>query len=346
MPIKVETYDFKSTRISEFRFVNDTSSTFVIRTNDNGNEIQAQNIIYTPNGLAEGEEFTIKIEKTTLSKISDNPSKKYYSRYKVNTTQYVLKFTYSKFSRTHALVKASNLGDLKKDNVIYKELEREYVFKTCYISEFTLNNDTNNNISVQTDSEPLATLQKNQSKTYTLSRLPEESIFKVIITSYDPKASKNFIYVISCYHSNYSNAYVKLNASTLNSINEKDIFFQTDTDHRSNHVKRLELHSVAGVGYCAKFRIYFKTPGSDKWDYKTSSSFSLGQHKYWDCIEELHLPDNTMVRPAVCSILNLVTKNVYKEKQHDDIWYVRHNSTTVKKYKCTGTVASPKIERY
>lgn len=226
-------------------------------------------------------------------------------------------------------------------------IEGKHIFNDVYISDFTLTNDTDNKVTVQTFTGNEFSVAKNKSKTYNLQSegIVEGGLFTAFITITNPKTSKDDIYIVNFHYSTFSSAKGQINVSSIKTICEANVYVNREDDHRSNHVKRLVLHSVAGVGYVAKFRVYYKKPGSSNWESATSGKFSLGKSKYWDCIEELNLPDNTMVQPAVCSILNIISGKVHKEKKHSDIWYVRRASTVVREYKCTGTVGTPQISR-
>lgn len=220
---------------------------------------------------------------------------------------------------------------------------------TTHISSVRITNDTNENIEVkmQSTTRLLQTMLVAPGSDFFYhianGMLSEEELITITVTPFLGEEE----YYLYFHYSTFSDAYAQVNAKNIFNLNVNlsRIIPNPECDHFSNHVKRLELHSVAGVGYVARFRVYYKKPGCAE-DYSTSKTFNLGKSKYWDCIDELNLPDNTEVRAAVCSILNLITKKVYRVKIHSDVWYVRHDSSAIRKYKCKGTVGSPKIERY
>lgn len=230
-------------------------------------------------------------------------------------------------------------------------------FTSHHIKEFTISNNTNDTITVEVlvGSQTLynQTIDLNNSYTFNLNdgRCSDEQ--KITVYVYK-ELNSDVRYSLYFYYNFYTDTTASLSTSNITdttiSINESIIYSNIQNDHTLNHVKRLVLHAVPGVGYVAKFRVYYHRPEWDateprRWDYKTSGTFRLGKSKYWDCIEELDLPDNAKVKVAVCSILNLITKKVYREQLSGDIWYVRRKSQVIREYNCTGTVGSPKISR-
>ena len=120
-----KTYNFKEAHIFKFKLLNNTTSFVSIqpKTSKNAVEVKSKGSkTYTIKNLAEGEEFSVCIEKTVKTKKRTGSSKKFKiikKRYR-----FILNFIYSKFSKAYALVKVSDIESLQENEVIQnKELD-------------------------------------------------------------------------------------------------------------------------------------------------------------------------------------------------------------------------------
>lgn len=220
-------------------------------------------------------------------------------------------------------------------------------YKSYRISRLKVTNTTNNKI--------ILTVKAGTNVVYETSITPSKSADKAFDTSSFYQGQEIYVtiakdqekteYVLTFTYSLFSDAYADINAKDVIDGNKNTcaVIKDSEKDYTDRHVKRLELHAVAGVGYAAKFRVYYKEPNSSTWNYRTSKSFPLGQHKYWDCKTELNLKPKSEVYAAVCS-LNILG-NIKKTVKSSDIWIYYPESTVIRKYKCTGTVGNPKISK-
>ncbi|ACX76184.1 hypothetical protein FSU_3169 [Fibrobacter succinogenes subsp. succinogenes S85] len=161
----------------------------------------------------------------------------------------------------------------------------------------------------------------------------EGSTFTILLSNNTAKsADKVEIHMFNFTYSKFSDSTATIDTSNLD---RENIINYPEDDHFADHVKRLVLENKGA--YIAKFRIHYYNAVTKEWGYKTSSSFTAGKSKYWDCITELHLPNNSIVFPEVVVVAG---KNKKCDKK---FYYVRQDSTKVVTYKCTGTTLKPSI---
>lgn len=160
--------------------------------------------------------------------------------------------------------------------------------------------------------------------------LNDGDIFTLFVEISDGSGKKthafNFVY------SRFSDAYASVNTAN---INTNTVLYNTETDHFSDHVKRIVLENRGA--YVAKLRVHYYDSEKKVFGSKTSGTMAVGKSKYWDGITELHLPNNSYMYPEVVVVWG-------KNKKCDSKrYYVRQDSTRVVTYKCTGTTLKPSI---
>ena len=161
----------------------------------------------------------------------------------------------------------------------------------------------------------------------------EGSTFTILLSNKTNKsADKVEIHLFNFTYSKFSDSTATIDTSNLD---KQDIINYPEDDHFANHVRRLVLENKGA--YVAKFRIHYYNAVTKEWGSRTSGSFSIGRSKYWDCISELHLPNNSIVFPEVVVVAG-------KNKKCDSkFYYVRQDSTKVVTYRCKGTTLKPSI---
>lgn len=197
--------------------------------------------------------------------------------------------------------------------------------KTSFTKKGKTNHPKFNNANTTARLTPLQNESFNLTTDLCLSD-GQEFTMEVEIISGSEKKSHAYYFI----YSNFSDAYVSIDTSK-NSCT----LMNTEYDHYSNHVKRIILENKGA--YVAKFRIHFYNVATKKWDSKDSGKFAVGKSKYWDGIEELKLPNNSIMYPEVCAVWG---KN---KKCNSKYYYVRQDSKKVVKYRCKGTTLKPSI---
>lgn len=373
-------YNFTSTHISKFKFLNNTSFTYTIQTKDKGKAISIQSKkskSVTLKGLSEGEQFTLLIEEVKGSQI-----KKY---------RFALKFIYSKFSDAYANIKAADLASLQESDVI-KNKELDYANthlrymgfhnSAPYIADFIVSyrspgssSWTDKKIDYFTTGRGTdkCTNQKDYPNgVYDLSKLNipkgSEVTAKVNaqggIGSGDNARSKAiFVYHpdsdrvakftcsgTSCATKINNPSAVEMNTSSSEpSTPPPDPPTEKDELSGINHIRYMGFHNSGA--YAADFIVSYRSPGSSSWTDKKIDYFNAGrgtdecsnQKDYPNKVydlSKLNLPKGYEVTAKVNAKGGIGSGKSARSKA---IFVYHPSSNRVAKYKCSGTSCSTKI---
>ena len=374
-------YNFTSTHISKFKFLNNTSFTYTIQTKDKGKAISIQSKkskSVTLKGLSEGEQFTLLIEEVKGSQI-----KKY---------RFALKFIYSKFSDAYANIKAADLASLKESDVIQnKELDyanthlRYIGFHNsgAYIADFIVSYRSPGSSS-WTDkkidyfnagrgTDKCSNQKDYPNGVYDLSKLniPKgtEVMVKVnaqggigsgkkatskVIFVYHPESNRVAKYKCSGISTNVkinNPSAVEMNTSSSESSTPPVENQPTEKDELSgiNHIRYMGFHNSGA--YIADFIVSYRSPGSSSWTDKKIDYFNAGRGTD-ECSNQKDYP-NGVYDLSKLGIPNgsEVTAKVNAQggvgsgkKATSKAVFVYHSeSNRVAKFTCSGTSCATKI---
>ncbi|SIN96248.1 hypothetical protein [Fibrobacter sp. UWB11] len=306
-----KTYNFKETHIYKFKLINNTTSFVSIQPQSSKNAVEVKSKgtkTYTLKNLAEGEEYSVCIEKTVKTKKRTGDSKKFKTIKK--RYRFILNFIYSKFSKAHALVKVSDIDSLQETEVIQnKELDffdkhlRYVGFHNSgvYAADFIISykeKESDNWIDKKIDyfnagrGTDKCTNQKDYpNKVYDLQKagIPAGYLVTVKVSAKGGIGSKDnarssavFVYHpesnrVAQYKCSGTSCLVKINNPKAAEFSEPDSKENHECDEPdfTNHLRYVWFHN--GSPYQADFIISYKEKESDNWIDKKIDYFNAGR---------------------------------------------------------------------
>ena len=155
--------------------------------------------------------------------------------------------------------------------------------------------------------------------------------------------------MISCYHSKYSDASIKINASNLASLQENNVIKNKELDYTDKHLRYMGFHN--GAPYIADFIVSYRSPGSSSWTDKKIDYFNAGRgtdkcsnqsdypNKVYD-LYKLNIPKGYEVTAKVNARGGIGSGDNARSKA---VFVYHPNSKRVAKFTCGGGSCTTKI---